>query len=54
MARVLLVDTKLLVVLVLGATSPEHIERFKRTCMYSIDDYLLLREIVDTYDELGL
>jgi hypothetical protein len=44
----------LLVVLVVGAISAEHIGRSNRTSQYSIDDYLLLREIVDTYDELAV
>lgn len=52
MPRVLLVDTNLLVLLLLGRTSTEHIETFHRTRQYTVDDYHLLLETVDTYDAL--
>ena len=52
MARQLLIDTNLLVVVVLGAVRPGHIERFNRTRQYSTDDYLLLLDIINDFDQL--
>jgi len=50
--RILLVDTNLLILLVLGRTSTNHIERFHRTRQFTVADYLLLLEIMDAYDGL--
>jgi hypothetical protein len=48
----LLVDTNLLLLLVVGAFAPGQIERFKRTRAYSVDDYVLLTGFVRGFDQM--
>jgi hypothetical protein len=50
--RVLLIDTNLLVLLVVGLVDPQQIERFKRTRAYKRADFELLRSFVDGFDAL--
>ena len=48
-SRGLLVDTNLLLLLVIGALSPEQIGNHKRTNKYSVEDYRLLLAFVDRF-----
>jgi hypothetical protein len=48
----LLLDTNLLILLVIGLTDPEQIERFKRTRAYTRADYALLSRFVNGYRAL--
>ncbi|HEX6746840.1 MAG TPA: PIN domain-containing protein [Longimicrobium sp.] len=50
--RVLLVDTNVLLVLLLGASDPAHIQRFKRTHAYSAADFELLTDFISGFSEL--
>jgi hypothetical protein len=50
--RILLIDTNLLLVLVVGSHDRDQIERFKRTRAYSADDYDLLIRFVAGFGEL--
>jgi hypothetical protein len=50
--RILLIDTNLLLVLVVGSYDRNHIERFKRTRAYTADDYDLLTQFVGGFGEL--
>jgi hypothetical protein len=50
--RVLLIDTNLFLVLVVGAHDPAHIERFKRTRAYTAGDYDLLTAFVSGFSQL--
>ncbi|HEX8904009.1 MAG TPA: hypothetical protein VF771_04165 [Longimicrobiaceae bacterium] len=48
----LLVDTNLLLLLVVGAHDPSQITRFKRTAKFSPDDYDRLNDFISDYAEL--
>ncbi|HSU14925.1 PIN domain-containing protein [Longimicrobium sp.] len=50
--RVLLIDTNLFLVLVVGSHDPAHIERFKRTRAYTADDYVLLTTFISGFSRL--
>jgi hypothetical protein len=50
--RILLIDTNLLLVLVVGAYDRGQIERFKRTRAYTADDYDLLLRFIGGFGEL--
>lgn len=50
--RILLIDTNLLLVLVVGAYDRDQIERFKRTRAYTADDYELLLRFIGGFGEL--
>jgi len=41
-----LIDSNLLLLYVVGKYSPEKIAKFKRTSVYTVDDYLILEKIV--------
>jgi hypothetical protein len=48
----LFIDTKLLLVLIVGALDRTQVERFKRTRAYSADDYTLLAEYVGGFPRM--
>lgn len=48
----LFIDTNLLLVLLVGALDPEHVERFKRTRAYTRADYALLLAFAGGYRRL--
>lgn len=48
----LLIDTNLLVLFAVGTVSPNQIERFKRTSVYTREDYELLVRIMDGFSQL--
>jgi hypothetical protein len=50
--RILLIDTNLLLVLVVGAYDRHQIERFKRTRAYTADDFDLLTRFIAGFGEL--
>jgi hypothetical protein len=50
--RILLIDTNLLLVLIVGSHDRLQIERFKRTRAYTADDYDLLTAFVGGFGEL--
>jgi hypothetical protein len=54
MARSLLIDTNLLVVLVVGLTDEIQVGSHKRTKAYTREDFLLIREMLDNYQELWI
>lgn len=50
MPRLLLIDTQLLLVAIVAAVDPRHIERIGRTKAYSIEDAVLLEGIASDHD----
>lgn len=48
----LLIDTNLLLLLLIGAMDPAHVERFRRTKKYTREDYALLAAFVSRYERL--
>jgi len=52
MAKSILLDTNLLVVLVVGLTSPAEIGKHKRTRNYTPEDFLTLQEALQNYQQL--
>ena len=50
--RVLLIDTNLLVLLLVGALAPDHVSRFRRTRTYTAEDFALLARFVTGFGVL--
>lgn len=48
----LFIDTNLLLVLLIGALDPNHVERFKRTKAYTRNDYQLLLAFIGEFERI--
>jgi len=48
----IVVDTNLLLLLLIGATDKNYIETFKRTSMFTKNDFIFLFEILKRYDNI--
>ena len=51
-SRHLLIDTNLLLLFVVGSSEPSLIERHKRTCQFTVEDYELLRRVLSQFRSL--
>lgn len=52
MSTVLVLDTNLIVLLVVGLADEQAVPKHKRTRAYSINDFRLLLKIISTYQEV--
>lgn len=54
MPRAVLVDSNLLLIWVVGRVEPSYVKEFGRTSAYTEDDFNLLSEYLDQFDEIAI